>query len=112
MSSADGDVSSPERRVTDVAADVLAEVRRTFREALEFAGPVEPRHDLRADLELDSMGALVLAVALEDRFRVKLDGADAAAVRTVADLVTLVERKVAEARDAGERAPRVEGAPP
>jgi acyl carrier protein len=89
----------------ELAEEILAEVRRAVRDELEFASPVEPHHDLRADLALDSMGALVLAVALEDRFRVKLDDEDAAAVRTVADLVALVERRVEARRTAGARAP-------
>ncbi|MFI5168330.1 MAG: acyl carrier protein [Thermoanaerobaculales bacterium] len=89
----------------ELAEEILAEVRRTLRDELEFPSPVEPHHDLRADLALGSMGALVLAVALEDRFRVKLDDEDAAAVRTVADLVALVERRVEACRTAGARAP-------
>lgn len=89
----------------ELAEEILAEVRRTVRDELEFASPVESHHELRADLELDSMGALVLAVALEDRFRVKLDDEDAAAVRTVADLVALVERRVTERRSVGTSVP-------
>lgn len=92
----------PERR-----AEILAEIRRILREELEFTGPVELHHVLATDLELDSMGALVLAVGLEDRFRVALAEGDAAAVVTVADLVALVERAVAAAADGGE--PRAEG---
>ncbi len=46
------------------------------------------------------MGAIVLAVNLEDRFRVKLSDEDAGAVVTVGDLVDLVGRRVAEARAA------------
>ena len=42
------------------------------------------------------MGALVLAVALEDRFRVKLTGTEASSVVTVEDLVVVVERAVRE----------------
>ncbi len=51
------------------------------------------------------MGAIVLAVALEDRFRVKLSDDDAASVVTVEDLVGLVERQVKQARTAGEPGP-------
>ncbi len=97
----------PDRR-----AEILAEIRRILREELEFTGPVEPGHALAADLELDSMGALVLAVGLEDRFRVKLAEDDATALATVADLVDLVERAVAETDDlAGPRLVAGEGQP-
>lgn len=91
----------------DAGDRILGEIRRIFADELEFTGPVELHHVLATDLELDSMGALVLAVGLEDRFRVALAEGDAAAVVTVADLVALVERAVAAAADGGE--PRPEG---
>jgi len=91
--------------VPDRRAEILAEIRRILRDELEFPGPVELHHALAADLELDSMGALVLAVGLEDRFRVKLAEDDATSLVTVADLVALVERAVAEAGDMAEPGP-------
>ncbi len=90
----------PDRR-----AEILAEIRRILRDELEFPGPVEIHHALAADLELDSMGALVLAVGLEDRFRVKLAEDNATSLVTVADLVALVERALAEADDGAEPRP-------
>ncbi|HUK12703.1 MAG TPA: acyl carrier protein [Thermoanaerobaculaceae bacterium] len=78
--------------MADLDAEVLAEVRRVLAEELEVARPVEPDDELRGDLLVDSMGAIVLAVALEDRFRVKLPDDGAAAVVTVRDLVALVRR--------------------
>ena len=65
---------------------------------LEVPEPVERCHELAKDLGVDSMGAIVLAVALEDRFRLKLSDEDAGAVVTVGDLVDLVERRSREAR--------------
>jgi acyl carrier protein len=91
--------------VPDRRAEILAEIRRIFVEELQFPGAVEPRHALAADLELDSMGALVLAVGLEDRFRVKLAEDDATSLVTIADLVALVERALAEAGDGTEPRP-------
>jgi len=78
----------------DIRQEVLAEIRRTLAADLEFRGTVELRHELAADLQVDSVGALVLAVALEDRFRVKLTGTEASSVVTVEDLVDVVERAV------------------
>jgi len=46
------------------------------------------------------VGAIVLAVGLEDRFRVRLSEADAGAAATVGDLVAVVERRVSEAATA------------
>ncbi len=75
---------------------VVAEIRRILGEELEWKGAVEPAHDLLKDLQLDSLGVTVLAVGLENRFRVKLSEEDAAGVFTVADLAKLVSRRVAE----------------
>ena len=80
----------------DLRAEVLAEIRRILAADLEWPGPVELDDELAADLQVDSVGALVLAVALEDRFRVKLTGTEASSVVTVEDLVVVVERAVRE----------------
>ena len=85
----------------ELERSILAEIRRIFAHELENVRPVELHHDLARDLEVDSMGALVLAVALEDRFRVRLADEDAGAVVTVSDLVELVARRVREDTPAG-----------
>ena len=81
----------PDRR-----AEILAEVRRIFAAELERPGPVELTHELARDLGIDSVGAIVLAVGLEDRFRVKLAEDDAGTIATVGDLVDLVVRSLDE----------------
>jgi len=81
----------------DLRAAILAEIGRLLRDELEVEGPVRLDHELARDLRIDSMGAIVLAVGLEDRFRVKLSEEDGAAVVTVKDLVDLVERRSREA---------------
>jgi acyl carrier protein len=82
--------------MAELERDVVAEIRRILGEELEWKGAVEPAHDLLKDLQLDSLGITVLAVGLENRFRVKLSEEDAAGVLTVADLAKLVSRRVAE----------------
>ncbi len=57
------------------------------------------------------MGALVLAVGLEDRFRVKLAEGDAAAVVTVADLVASSSARSPRRRTGASREPRERGPP-
>jgi acyl carrier protein len=79
--------------VAEREAEVLAEIRRLAAADLRIGFPVEPSHHLVRDLKLDSVGALTLAVALEDRFRVLLSDRDAAEVETVGDLVRLVARR-------------------
>jgi len=73
--------------------DVLETIRAIARTELELDRPVHPGDDLLADLGLDSLGLTILAVGLENRFRVKLSQEDAVGLRTVADLATLVVRR-------------------
>ncbi len=74
-------------------ADVLEAIRSIARTELELEGPVQPSDDLLADLGLDSLGLTVLAVGLENRYRVKLSQEDAVGLRTVEDLAKLVARR-------------------
>jgi acyl carrier protein len=80
--------------VAELEGEVVAEIRRILGEELEWRGAVEPAHDLLKDLQLDSLGLTVLAVGLENRFRVKLSEEDAVGVATVADLAKRVVTRV------------------
>ena len=90
----------------DLRAEILDEIRQTLSADLEIAEPVELHHELARDVGVDSMGAIILAVGLEDRFRIKLSDGDAGEVVTVNDLVDLVERRVRETPE--EDRPEVE----
>jgi acyl carrier protein len=70
--------------------EVLAEIARIVARELEITGPIQSHHGLIQDLRLDSLGLTVLAVGLEDRFRVRLTEEDSAQVNTVQDLARLV----------------------
>ena len=76
--------------------EILDVMRRIFRTELDYSGPVEVYHDLQRDLRVDSLNAVILAVALEDHFRVRLGQEDTLGVMTVADLVACVARRVRE----------------
>lgn len=93
----------------DLGLEVLAEIRRLVVDELGTAPSVAPDDTLAGDLRVDSVGALVLAVGLEDRFRVELDDAEAEEVLTVADLVGLVVRRVHATRGAEGRGPDSRG---
>lgn len=80
----------------DHAADVLAELRRVAREELFVERELEPKDTLHGTLQLDSLSAIVIAVALEDRFRVQLQEDSVIGLATVADVVALVCRRIAE----------------
>jgi acyl carrier protein len=74
---------------------VLFEIRRIVSQELEWQGPVEPSQHLTRDLQLDSLGLTVLAVELENRFRIRLSMEDSVGVSTVGDLVRLVASRAA-----------------
>ena len=78
--------------------EVLDVIRRIFATELEFKGAVELDHDLQRDLRVDSLNAVILAVGIEDHFRVLLAQEDTVGVTTVAELVTRVAQRVRETR--------------
>ena len=77
--------------------EVIAVIGRVLRDEVGLQRSVRAEDDLLTDLQLDSVGLLTLVVGLEDHFRVALAEQDAAAVRTVGDLASLVAAR-AEAR--------------
>jgi acyl carrier protein len=79
------------------SAEVLAEIRRIASEELQLERAVEPSDELIQDLQLDSLGLTILAVGLEDRFRIKLTEEDSAKIRTVDDRANLVAIRASEA---------------
>ncbi len=79
---------------------ILAAVAELARDKLGYEGQLEPGMRLVEDLELDSIRLMTLAMEVEDHFRVCLDEDDEAAIVTLADLVSVVERKLEEKRRA------------
>ena len=75
---------------TPTEEQVLQEIRRLAAVELEIGHPIEADHHLLEDLRLDSLGLTVVAVGLEDRFRVKLTEEDSARISTVRDLARVV----------------------
>jgi acyl carrier protein len=77
---------------------VLARLHQLAAESLSLTRPPRLDDELVGDLALDSVSLVVVAVGLENHFRVRLDEADAGPLRTVRDLVQLVARRIEEAR--------------
>jgi acyl carrier protein len=82
--------------VVELELSVLSEIRRIVTQELEWRGEVEPAHHLTRDLQLDSLGLTVLAVELENRFRIRLSVEDSVGVTTVGDLIQLVAARLEE----------------
>jgi acyl carrier protein len=75
--------------------DVLRAIREIALRELEHRTPIRVDDALVGDLGLDSLTATVLAVGLEDRFRVRLNER-AGALDTVGDLISLVQKRAGE----------------
>jgi acyl carrier protein len=76
----------------------MAEIRRIASEELQLERAVQASDELIQDLQLDSLGLTILAVGLEDRFRIKLTEEDSARVCTVEDLAALVAVRASQAQ--------------
>jgi acyl carrier protein len=79
------------------AEEALAVFRDIVARELEIRREIALNDRLVEDLELDSLGMTVVAVGLENRFRIRLSEEDAVRLVTVEDLVRLVAVRRAEA---------------
>ncbi len=77
-------------------AHVLATMQAIAETELDYHQPLSPTQRLTDDLHLDSMNMIVIAVGLENRYRIKLAEEDAGALVTVGDLIALVCRRAKE----------------
>ena len=75
-------------------SQILAVIGELAQTHLGWSGPLEVEMDLVEDLELDSLKLLTLAVNIENHFRICLDPDDEAGIRSVGDLVSVIERKL------------------
>jgi len=80
-------------------AAIVGGIAEVARAHVGFSGELEEAQRLVEDLGLDSIGRLVLAAEVENRFRVALGPEDDATIATVGDLVTAVARKLEGAGD-------------
>nr|UXE45713.1 hypothetical protein Hi04_10k_c5202_00022 [uncultured bacterium] len=83
--------------MTDRVEEVLVAITEIVRRELEFPRPVQAEDELLRDLGLDSLGLTVLAVGLEDRFRIRLGLEDSVGVVTAGDLARQIARRLQEA---------------
>jgi acyl carrier protein len=79
------------------AAEVLSQIAEVGREHLGWRGTYSAETRLVEDLQLDSIRLLTLAIEIENRFRVRIEPDEEALVRTLGDLVTIVQGKLVDA---------------
>lgn len=72
--------------------EILAGIAEVARVHVGWHGELRPDMDLFADLELDSLKALTLALEVENRFKVYLD--EEGDLVTIADLVAAIRRQI------------------
>ena len=78
--------------------EALAGIAAVAREHLALAGDLDPEARLIEDLGLDSLRLLTLAAEVENRFHIRLEPEDEAAIATVGDLARVVAQKVGSAK--------------
>lgn len=54
---------------------------------------ITPDANLRNDLHIDSMAAVNLSFEIEDQFNIKITDEELASLSTVADIISLLEKK-------------------
>jgi len=83
-----------------VTAPSEAKLRELVLEALRQVAPeadlaqLDPSADLREELEIDSMDVLNLAIAIHERTGVEIPEADYAELRSLADGVAYLRRRM------------------
>jgi acyl carrier protein len=76
--------------------EILAAIAHVAREHLDWQGALRPEMLLAEDLGLDSLKALILAVEVENRFKICLDPESERQIVAVGDLVDAVRRKLGQ----------------
>jgi len=57
---------------------------------------VKPESNLREDININSIGLLYMAMAIEEEFGIKFSNDDFPSIVTVADVVDIIEKKSAQ----------------
>ena len=84
--------------------EILQLLRSTMTELFQLdEGAIVPKARLVEDLDLDSIDAIDLAVRMQDQLGVKVDEATLRNVRTVDDVIDLVQGML-RTRDGGQPA--------
>lgn len=73
--------------------EILEGIEEVARRHLRWDGALAPDMALAEAMALDSLRRLTFVVEIENRFRVRLDEEDEAAIETVADLVAAIRRR-------------------
>jgi len=79
--------------------EIVAHVNKTLVDEFEIeAENLQPERRLREDLELDSLDAVDMIVALEQRLKIRVDEEQAKLIRTVGDIYDFVGKMLGDAQ--------------
>jgi len=76
-------------------SEIFEGIQHVFKEFLEIRA-ITPETDIIDDLQLDSVNLLTLIVELENYFHVAFEEGEEENIRTVNDLILLIERSIKE----------------
>jgi len=76
-------------------SEIFEGIQHVFKEFLEISA-ITPETDIIDDLQLDSVNLLTLIVELENYFHVAFEEGEEENIRTVNDLILLIERSIKE----------------
>ncbi len=79
--------------------EIIAHVNRTLIDEFEVPRDnLQPDKKLREDLELDSLDAVDMIVALEQSLKIRVDEEEAKKIRTVGDIYDFVEKMLSRSK--------------
>ena len=76
--------------------EILESIAELARIHLDHNGTITFEQDLIEDLRLDSLKLLTLAVQVENHFQICIESDEEASIRTVADLVSVIENRLSD----------------
>lgn len=83
--------------------DLFKEIKQVVSQQLGVKPEaITPAASFRHDLGSDSLDAIVLIMALEDKFSIKIPDEDAEAMVTVNDVIKYIENKINLSRSIGQ----------
>lgn len=73
---------------------MLEEIQKIIHTEFDIEeSKITPEANLRNDLHIDSMAAVNLSFEIENKFSIKITDEELASLSTVADIITLLEKK-------------------
>lgn len=73
--------------------ELIEKVIKIIQENILWEGNINPDSELIKDLGIDSFGRLMIVNSIEDEFSIEVDEEDFIKLKTVSDIITVLEQK-------------------